>query len=274
MKVQKYSFIMSVLFVFLTACSSHEAYAPVDDAWHQHNRQTTSYRVRPGETLYSVAWRYDLDYRNLARYNHLKPPYALIIGQRLVLRPEEKGMSSDSVASTTSTRIHKEVRPSSKKTKKTNRNEAKQPTTAVASDSETSTTTDQTEAQLAEVSAPIGKWNWPVRGPILHNFSSQDGQKGIDIGGAKGTPIKAAASGQVAYAGRGLRGYGNLLIIKHNNIFLSAYAHNDKLLVKEGEKVKAGQVIAEMGNSDANNVHLHFEIRKAGKPVNPLTYLP
>jgi lipoprotein NlpD len=113
-----------------------------------------------------------------------------------------------------------------------------------------------------------------VKGPILAKFSSQEhGNKGLDIGGALGTPVKAAAAGQVVYAGNALRGYGNLIIIKHNDDFLSAYAHNHRLLVKERESVAAGQTIAEMGNSDADRIQLHFEIRYRGKSVDPLRYL-
>ena len=113
-----------------------------------------------------------------------------------------------------------------------------------------------------------------MKGPILAKFSSQEhGNKGLDIGGAYGTPVKAAAAGQVVYAGNALRGYGNLIIIKHNDDFLSAYAHNHRLLVKERESVAAGQTIAEMGNSDADRIQLHFEIRYRGKSVDPLRYL-
>ena len=115
---------------------------------------------------------------------------------------------------------------------------------------------------------------WPVKGPILARFSHQEhGNKGLDIGGAVGTPIKAAAAGQVVYAGNALRGYGNLVIIKHNDDFLSAYAHNHRLLVKERDSVSAGQLIAEMGNTDAERVQLHFEIRFRGQSVDPLKYL-
>jgi lipoprotein NlpD len=120
----------------------------------------------------------------------------------------------------------------------------------------------------------VSQWLWPVKGPILAKFSYQEhGNKGLDIGGAVGTPIKATAAGQVVYAGNALRGYGNLVIIKHNDDFLSAYAHNHRLLVKERDQVVAGQTIAEMGNTDAERVQLHFEIRFRGQSVDPLKYL-
>ena len=114
---------------------------------------------------------------------------------------------------------------------------------------------------------------WPSGGPVLASFDDPK-NKGIDLGGKAGDPVLAAADGRVVYAGAGLRGYGNLVIIKHNNVFLTAYAHNQTLLVKEDQAVKRGQKIAEMGNTDADQVKLHFEIRRQGKPVDPARYLP
>ncbi len=119
------------------------------------------------------------------------------------------------------------------------------------------------------------QWQWPAQGPIIARFQGATGlNKGVDIAGDLGQPVLAAASGQVVYAGTGLRGYGKLLIIKHNDTFLSAYAHNDRLLVGEGDQVKAGQRIADMGSSGTSRVKLHFEIRREGTPVDPLNYLP
>ena len=117
-------------------------------------------------------------------------------------------------------------------------------------------------------------WVWPAKGRIVTGFSEAASLKGIDIGGAMGQPVAASAGGKVVYAGTGLRGYGKLIIIKHNGTFLSAYAHNKEILVKEGQQVTRGQKIAEMGNTDADQVKLHFEIRRQGKPVDPLRYLP
>ena len=115
-------------------------------------------------------------------------------------------------------------------------------------------------------------WMWPAKGRVIHNFSNEN--KGIDIAGSRGQNVMAASAGQVVYSGNALRGYGNLIIINHNNQYLSAYAHNDMLLVKEGQKVKRGQVIAKMGSTDASQVMLHFEIRYKGNSVNPRKYLP
>jgi lipoprotein NlpD len=117
-------------------------------------------------------------------------------------------------------------------------------------------------------------WAWPARGPLLHPYSQGANPKGVAIGGSEGQPILASAPGKVVYAGSGLRGYGKLIIIKHNSTYLSVYAHNRALLVKEGDRVSGGQEIAEMGSSDAERVALHFEIRRLGKPVDPLKYLP
>ena len=132
---------------------------------------------------------------------------------------------------------------------------------------------DLTNKNSANSHAP--QWRWPTRGIILSSFQGNDGfNKGIDLGGKLGEPVLAAAAGQVVYAGSGLRGYGKLLIIKHNETFLSAYAHNERLRVKEGDLVKVGQVIADMGSSGTDRVKLHFEIRRDGTPVDPLKYLP
>jgi len=132
-----------------------------------------------------------------------------------------------------------------------------------------------TDVKIPSLTQKVNKWVWPVKGKIISSFShGTQGNKGINIAGKKGKLIKAAADGLIVYAGNGLRGYGNLIIIKHNDDYLSAYAHNDKLLVKEQQTVKASQVIAQMGNTDTNRTMLHFEIRFRGKSVNPQRYLP
>ena len=141
-------------------------------------------------------------------------------------------------------------------------------------------TSQPTTANTAEKPAPAAsgdegiEWSWPATGKIVAGFNDTSTAKGLDIAGTEGQPVLAAASGKVVYSGSGLRGYGNLVIIKHNKTYLSAYAHNKRILVKEGQAVARGQKIAEMGNSDAKRVQLHFEIRKLGKPVDPAGYLP
>jgi lipoprotein NlpD len=121
---------------------------------------------------------------------------------------------------------------------------------------------------------PVGKWTWPAKGEVIGRFNAAAGATGLDIAGARGSPVLAAAAGRVSYVGTGLRGYGRLVIVKHSDTVLSAYAHNDRVLVVEGQSVKFGQVIAVMGNSDADRVKLHFEIRENGRPVDPMRYLP
>lgn len=206
------------------------------------------HRVQPGETLYSISWRYGLDYREVAGWNHIPPPYTIYNGQLLrVMPPTGRGGQTTSApaASQPAPVIH---------------------APAAAAQSGTSSTGSAT--------VPI-KWLWPVQGRVIQTFSRSDlGRKGIDIGGRPGEPIRAAAAGHVVYAGSGLLSYGKLIILKHNDNYLSAYAYNRDLLVKEGDTVAAGQHIADMGNKTNGDVMLHFEIRYDGQPINPLKYLP
>jgi lipoprotein NlpD len=127
-------------------------------------------------------------------------------------------------------------------------------------------------AGAAPARAPDAEWSWPTNGKVVQGFA--ESTKGIALGGTSGDPVLAAAEGKVIFSGNGPRGYGNLVIVKHNNTYLSAYAHNQNILVKEGQSVSKGQKIAEMGNTDADQVKLHFEVRRQGKPVDPLKYLP
>jgi len=230
----------------LVSCSN-ENYAPVNNAWYANSGPTDVHVVQKGETLYAVAWRYDMDYRTLAAINHLSPPYTLEIGQRIALKGKMPA-ARPSIPVQSRPMRPMPVYPSA-------RTIAPQPT------------------QPVYVRPTAIKWYWPAKGRIVSGYSPAAGKKGIDIAGQMGEPVKASASGRVAYSGSGLRGYGNLIIIKHNNEFLSAYAHNQKLLVREGQEVKAGQVIALMGNTESKRVMLHFEIRRAGKSVNPLNYV-
>ncbi|WP_141001204.1 murein hydrolase activator NlpD, partial [Escherichia coli] len=138
----------------------------------------------------------------------------------------------------------------------------------------TASTTEPTVSSTS-TSTPISTWRWPTEGKVIETFgASEGGNKGIDIAGSKGQAIIATADGRVVYAGNALRGYGNLIIIKHNDDYLSAYAHNDTMLVREQQEVKAGQKIATMGSTGTSSTRLHFEIRYKGKSVNPLRYLP
>ena len=225
--------------MLLTGCVSDTARAPVVNGWHQPDAASESYVVRSGDTLYSVAWAFGLDYRSLAEENHLQPPYAIKIGQRLAMTSKPRGSGSESDNSV-----------------------GARSRSAVASP----------RSQSSQV--VISHWEWPTRGALGSRFSlSADGYQGIEIMGQLGQPVNAAVSGEVVYSGSGVKGYGNLIIIKHNENYLSAYAFNEKCLVALGQKVQAGQKIASMGRNNAGKTLLYFEIRKDGKPVDPLKYL-
>jgi lipoprotein NlpD len=273
------------LVLVLSACSSRESPAPVttlNDIKSYYKKYPqgeagSGYMVQTGDTLYSIAFRAGMDYRELAKLNNISPPYRIFAGQSLQIsnkkymsiRGEQRNSSVQLPKSTSSTVKY----PSQTQSKLTTANKA------VARNNQTGYVRKQTvkeNATAAEntVSSSKVRWAWPVRGPILAGFSNAEhGNKGLDIGGKAGTPIKAAAAGEVVYAGNALRGYGNLVIIRHNDDFLSAYAHNRRLLVKERDTVASGQTIAEMGNTDATSVRLHFEIRFRGKSVDPKRYL-
>ena len=216
-----------------------------------------SYTVKSGDSLMSISRKSGVSYSNLIRINHLQKPYGIYTGQRIYLKSNS---SSESLAD----RIPQKVVPVAGGNTQTTAN-----STAVPA----SVATAPTKVVSGKSRAVLGvSWMWPARGTVIRNFSSTN--KGIDIAGSRGQNVNAAASGQVVYSGNALRGYGNLIIINHDNEYLSAYAHNDMLLVKEGQRVKKGQVIAKMGSTDASRVMLHFEIRYRGNSVNPRKYLP
>jgi len=233
-----------LLFIILclNGCGLH-APAPVSEL------QPGFHKVNRGETLYAIAFRYGLDYRNLAALNHLHPPYKIQAGQKIRLQASKPKTSRYWTKKPISKRKITSVRL--------------KPQTQYRAMSHTPI---RTVSRLS--------WQWPTRGTVISGFSpSVAGNKGIDIAGQYGQAVYASAAGVVVYCGSGLRGYGQLIIIKHNDEYLSAYAHNSQLLVKEGMVVKTGQQIAKMGNSASTRIKLHFEIRQAGKPVNPLIFL-
>lgn len=218
------------------------------------------YTVKPGDTLIRIGLETGQNWKDIRRWNNLDNPNQIEVGQVLRVVPPS---TSTSVASTG---VVTRPVPSSSATA------GSVPPAGSASQPA------QPAAAPAEAAAANGEdvvaWAWPVNsGPVLAGFDEVK-NKGLDIGGNAGDPVLAAADGRVVYAGAGLRGYGNLIILKHNNTYLTAYAHNQTLLVKEDQSVRRGQKIAEMGNSDADRVKLHFEVRRQGKPVDPSKYLP
>ncbi|UTF60139.1 peptidoglycan DD-metalloendopeptidase family protein [Gilvimarinus sp. DA14] len=255
--------------LFLAACSSAPP-AQVADRQQPPTRKILVHTVAPNETLYSIAWRYGLDFRQLARHNGIGPPYTIYASQQLRLDVDDASKRKPPPAIAVRQPAPEPVRTTA--VKSPSRPAPATPAKAPRSENKTPSVSDNTPPPM--LTGPV-KWQWPARGRVIAGFSSSSGlNKGIDIGGKLGEPVVAAADGHVVYAGTGLRGYGKLVIVKHNETFLSAYAHNRALQVKEGESVKGGQQIAELGSSGTDKEKLHFEIRREGKPVNPLTYLP
>lgn len=242
----------------LTSCASPAYKAPVIDANPIPTHRIKTHHVAPGETLYSIALRYDLDYKKFSEINGLGSSYRISPGQILSL--DTSGYAASTKAPTKASRTVPARPP------------GKSPSAAVVTKKQSAV-----KASPPVVARPSSKvaWSWPVKGEVLETFQGNGGlNKGIDIRGKLGEPVLAAADGEVVYSGSGLRGYGKLVIVKHNDQFLSAYAHNRVLVVAEGDKVKVGQKIAEVGFSGTNTAKLHFEIRLDGKPVDPLGYLP
>ena len=234
------------------------------------------YRVKPGDTLYRIALVNGRNYRDVAEWNNITNPNQIEVDQLLRVAPP--GSNPPMIASTPGASggptpspapygpANNGVMPPAPIVQG-NPTPSNAPAAIAAAPAPSMSSSSSAPASSGPVS-----FSWPVKGPILHNFDAQD--KGLDIGGAAGDPVRASSEGRVVYAGNGLRGYGNLIIIKHDATFLTAYAHNRTLFVKEGDAVTKGQKIAEMGNTDSDKVMLHFEVRKQGKPVDPLQYLP
>jgi lipoprotein NlpD len=254
--------------------------------------------VQRGDTLYAIAFANSLDYREIADWNQLESPDQIKVGQVLRLTPppgavEITPLDDDPLPSASPLAEPLVLRePQAVLLAYSEANWAKvsgsqavaavappapkpaPQAVAAAAPSTSVVSTPAASAPAASASAAgNGGWLWPADGTLLGRFGAAGG-KGIDIVGQRNTPVKAVAPGKVVYSGSGLRGYGRLLIIKHAGEYLSAYAHNESILVKEGDTVAAGQRIALMGDSDADRVKLHFEIRRYGKPLDPLNYLP
>ncbi len=234
--------------VVLVGCSRSGHYG---DGFYKgpNSRWHSGYHtIRKGDTLYSIAFMYGYDHRTLARWNGINSPYPIYTGQKLRLTPPKKSTSSKTAKTT--------KRSTAKKTSKTATSKSSQPSK-----------TSKANRRLY--------WRWPARGKVVERFKAGvPGKSGINIAGKRGQAVYAAEHGSVVYAGSGLRGYGKLIILKHNNTYFSAYAHNSRIRVKERQTVKKGQQIADMGSSGTERNMLHFEIRRNGIPVNPLKYLP
>ena len=263
-----------------------------------------TYKVNKGDTMFLIAYLTGMDVKDLASMNNMKEPYSLSVGQTLKI----SNCSTKTITTTVPVKTTASATPAAPAepevtyTPGANGTQigsdgtvigpiksgvatggASTPAFTNNTPSTPVTTTTQVETTNntpvnANVVAPVASnvaWQWPTQGNVIQGFSNTDGgNKGIDISGSRGQAVKAAASGRVVYAGNALRGYGNLIIIKHNDDFLSAYAHNDKILVSDQQEVKAGQEIAKMGSTGTNAVKLHFEIRYKGKSVDPVRYLP
>lgn len=254
--------------------------------------------VRKGDTLYSLALDYGEDYRDLAAWNRLEDPAKIRIDQKIRLFPPEGSAQSnlpqpvplpaDPVPVMLKTGPKAQKLPYSEQAlaqlSGTTQAEAPNPDTVPTPAAAPAAATAPVTGAAAAASVPpvrppavsTGKlvWEWPTQGTLAYAFGKGANQKGVGIEGKPGQPVLASAPGKVVYSGSGLRGYGKLIIIKHDASYLSVYAHNSQILVKEGQAVAKGQKIAEMGSTDSDRVRLHFEIRRLGKPIDPLPHLP
>jgi len=301
------TFVLLGALIILQGCASSRHAAPVADRsqpvkasgikksefntpqrekdWRPH-----IYIVQKGDTLFSIAFNFGFDYRELAEMNGIADPSVIKIGQEIRLfrdgntpRPViipappplpaikegplaiKYAYSENAVAALDKSEFPQKLAPK----------------TIAPPESKTEVVTKKPEPVSQPTTQELGaaddealNWRMPTNGKVIGGFSEADNRKGVDIAGKSGQPIFASAPGKVVYSGSGLRGYGNLVIIKHNQTYLSAYAHNSKVLVKEGQSVSQGQKIAEMGNTDSDQVKLHFEVRRYGKPVDPARFLP
>jgi lipoprotein NlpD len=265
--------------LFLLAACSPQRSVRVEPADAPRPRKPPAglYEVVRGDTLYGIAFRHGLDYRDLAALNRIGPPYTIYPGQRLRLR----GSAAAAVQA---------ARPAARPTAKLPLRAADPapsptPATTPATIPAAPVVAARPSPPLAPVADPESatpslpsaapRWQWPVTGQIIGRFVAGDPtRQGLNVAGSGGDPVRAAAEGVVVYSGSGLIGYGELIIVKHNDTWLSAYGHNRKRLVAEGDSVRGGQQIAELGRSGASRDMLHFEVRRNGKPVDPLSVLP
>jgi len=268
----------------LSGCANKNRPAPVEDRSPNAARAPAKmvasadnagkpgyYSVKSGDTLIRIGMDNGQSWRDIARWNNIENPNLIETGQVLrVTPPEETGVVVRPVSSTNVVTSPAPANTASAPAPASNTVSVRPPASAANPPNAPTPANNLANSDSAEDTV---SFQWPTRGNVLAGFDEVK-NKGIDIAGKAGDPVLAAADGKVVYAGSGLRGYGNLVILKHNNTYLTAYAHNQSLLVKEDQAIKRGQKIAEMGNSDADQVKLHFEIRRQGKPVDPAKYLP
>ncbi|AFJ02526.1 Lipoprotein NlpD [Methylophaga frappieri] len=273
-----------LLFLALTACGGGKAVAPVGQYESRSSQRTPtapldaplSYSVKRGDTLYSISFRYGMDWRELARVNGIRSPYTIYVGQKLKFRGAPPAQRTASVSKPVASSV-----PSNKPSVASPKPVQKTPPSPATTVAPKPAVKPEPATQPRPSSSPMPtgsgnpSWRWPTAGPLLSSFSNTSAtRKGIKIAGKAGQDVVAAANGRVVYSGDGLPRYGNLLIVKHNDVYLSAYAHNQTLLVKEGDSVQAGQKIATLGRTGTQRDQLHFEIRRNGQPVDPMRYLP
>ncbi len=237
--------------LLLSACVSSTP-APVVNAWLEPQEKNAEYIVNPGDTIYSIAWQFGLNYVVLAQANHLKYPYRIYTGQHLKMTNVARG------AAPAEPFLAPRTPPSPRVSPQPPKSHPKKPASK----------------QTYSYSTTRVSWQWPASGTVVRKFSfGLEGNPGVNIAGQLDAPVRAASSGEIVYCGNGVRGYRNLIIIKHDTHYLSAYAYNTKILVRLGERVKAGDRIATMGVDPGGRVMLHFEIRYDGQPVDPLNLL-
>lgn len=274
----KNTLVLIIFILIISSCSKHRP-APVSDAYRnsinsahgiaKQNKYKRKYvTVQKGDTLYSIGFKNDIDFKRLAKINNISPPYRIYPGQKLKL--------TGTAVSPQSTQTKKPIKKPEASDIGSKPVVTQPPTTKpIVTQNKPMTVKTPVTQKTPPLPNANSQWIWPVKGRILSAFSSKDvSRKGIDIATPLDNSVVASNSGTVVYSGDGLRGYGELIIIKHQNNLLSAYAHNSKRLVKEGQNVKQGQAIATSGKDLTGTPLLHFEIRKNGQPVNPLGYLP
>lgn len=271
MRITQIGWIIStaLLSLLLSGCLAGRNFVSVERKFAQEQSPTGYHVVGRGETLYSIAWRYGHDYRQLASANGISSPFTIFPGQRIdVSKRVENYRVASSFPPARPPSVNTQVTVTPKPVKKPSKTHVVSkplPPPAVAS----------VVSPPPTVNMPTDKWIWPAEGELIGRFSVNNPvNKGVDILGKLGEPVLSAAAGTVVYAGQGLRGYGNLVIVKHNDTYLSAYAHTSRILVKEQQVVQIGEKIAEIGSTGTDRVMLHFEIRQNGTPVDPQKYLP